>query len=104
MCERAWTSLPITTLVDGGERPQSSWCRSVAISGPMRYNCHMIVEHTGDAAQDLIGELGRKYVWWEPIGDEPHSEERIIGQAMNFGTFDDTRRLEKTLGYDRLAK
>jgi hypothetical protein len=64
----------------------------------------MNVEHTSETAQDLIEELGRKYVWWEPIGDEPHSEERIIGQAMNFGTFDDTRRLETTLGYDRLAK
>ena len=59
---------------------------------------------TSKVATDLIVELGRKYLWWEPIGDEPHSEERVIAQAMNLGTFDDIRRLEKTLGTDRLAK
>jgi hypothetical protein len=63
----------------------------------------MAVEHPSDCAQDLIAELGRKYIWWTPIGDKSHSEERIIAQAMNLGTFDDIRRLEKTLGHDRLA-
>jgi hypothetical protein len=57
-----------------------------------------------NGAKDLIAELGRKYIWWEPIGIESHSEERIIAQAMNLGTFDDVRRLEKTLGPDRLAE
>ena len=56
-----------------------------------------------DAAGRLIAELERKYLWWRPLRGEPHSECRIIAQAMNFGTFDDIRRLEKTLGPERLA-
>jgi len=63
----------------------------------------MTIEHPSDCAQDLIAELGRKYIWWTPIGDKSHSEERIIAQAMNLGTFDDIRRLEKTLGRCRAA-
>jgi hypothetical protein len=51
----------------------------------------------------MISELERKYLWWEPVGGEPHSEARIIAQAMNLGTFDDMRRLEKALGPRRLA-
>jgi len=61
------------------------------------------VARSGDAARRLIAELKRKYLWWEPVGEEPHAECRIIAQAMNFGTFDDIRRLEKTLGPERLA-
>ena len=64
----------------------------------------MTIEHTRDLAKELIAELGRKYIWWAPIGDEPHSEERIIAQAMNVGTFDDIRRLEATLGSALLAE
>jgi hypothetical protein len=63
----------------------------------------MAIEQASDAATTLIAELGRKYIWWEPIGDQPHSEARIIAQAMNLGTFDDIRRLETTLGHERLA-
>jgi hypothetical protein len=63
----------------------------------------MAIGHVNIAAEGLIAELRRRYVWWEPIGDEPHSEVRIIAQAMNLGTFDDIRRLEQTLGSDRLA-
>lgn len=64
----------------------------------------MGVAYASNAARDLIVELGRKYIWWDPVGDQPHSEERVIAQAMNFGTFDDIRRLEQTLGSDRLAE
>jgi|SRR5215467_14717071 hypothetical protein len=56
-----------------------------------------------DIAGCLIAEFERKYLWWEPAGEEPHSVCRIVAQAMNFGTFDDIRRLEKTLGFHRLA-
>jgi len=61
------------------------------------------VRRINDAAGRLIAEFERKYLWWEPVGDESHSEFRIIAQAMNFGTFDDIRRLETTLGFHRLA-
>jgi hypothetical protein len=57
-----------------------------------------------DEAARLIAELGRKYIWWTPLGKKPHSEARIIAQAMNFGTYDDIRRLEQTLGPARLAE
>jgi hypothetical protein len=57
-----------------------------------------------DAAKRYIAELGRKYLWWDPVGDQPHSEDRIIAQAMNFGTFDDIVVLEQTVGKKRLAE
>ena len=52
---------------------------------------------------ELIAELARKYVWWEPIGDAPPAPERIIAQVMDIGGYDDIRRLETTLGFERLA-
>ncbi len=55
------------------------------------------------AENQLLAELGRKYIWWAPIGSEPHTPERIIAQAMNIGTYEDIRRLETTLGFARLA-
>jgi hypothetical protein len=64
----------------------------------------MTIERARDPDKELIAELGRKYIWWEPVGDERHSEERVVAQAMNLGTFDDIRRLEKTLGSTRLAE
>jgi hypothetical protein len=57
-----------------------------------------------DAATRYIAELGRKYLWWAPVGAEPHSENRIIAQAMNFGTFDDIVVLEQTVGRSRLVE
>ena len=64
----------------------------------------MAGQHASDATKDLIAELGRRYLWWEPVGNQPHSEERVIAQAMDLGTFDDIRRMEKTLGSERLAQ
>jgi hypothetical protein len=57
-----------------------------------------------DAAKTLIAELGRKYLWWDPAGDEPHSQIRIIAQAMNYGTYDDIVVLEQTVGKGRLVE
>ena len=62
----------------------------------------MEIDHT--SAPELIAELGRKYIWWEPVGDAPHTPDRIIAQVMNIGTYDDIRRLEKALGYARLVE
>jgi hypothetical protein len=53
--------------------------------------------------EDLIAELGRKYIWWAPIGDKPHTPERVIAQVMNIGTYEDIRRLETALGFEQLA-
>ena len=56
------------------------------------------------SAPELIAELGCKYIWWEPVGNAQHAPDRIIAQVMNIGTYDDIRRLEKTLGFARLAE
>ncbi|MBS0530707.1 MAG: hypothetical protein JSS22_15165 [Proteobacteria bacterium] len=45
-----------------------------------------------------MAEFGRKYLWWEPVGAGVHSDERIIAQTMNLGTFDDIVLLEQTVG------
>jgi hypothetical protein len=57
----------------------------------------------GDARQ-TIAELGRKYLWWKPVGGEPHSDDRIIAQAMNLGAYDDILLLDATFGKTRLVE
>jgi hypothetical protein len=64
----------------------------------------MSAHDTGDNAKDLVAEFGRKYVWWEPVGEASHPEERIIAQAMDLGTYDDILRMEQTFGCERLAQ
>lgn len=59
---------------------------------------------TNDISREAIAEFGRKYLWWEPIGDQPHSEDRIIAQTMNLGTYDDILLLEQTVGRPRLVE
>ena len=57
-----------------------------------------------DAGRQTIASLGRKYLWWEPVDGQPHSEERIIAQTMNLGTYDDILVLEQTVGRSRLVE
>ena len=57
-----------------------------------------------DAAKTFIAELGRKYIWWDPLCDDPHSEDRILAQAMNLGTFNDIIALEENVGKRRLVE
>ena len=57
-----------------------------------------------DVSRETIAEFGRKYLWWEPVGDRPHSEDRIIAQTMNLGTYDDILLLEQTVGSARLVE
>ena len=59
---------------------------------------------TKDVSKETIREFGRKYLWWEPIGQRPHSEDRIIAQTMNLGTYDDILLLEQTVGGARLVE
>jgi hypothetical protein len=49
---------------------------------------------TSDAVKTYIADLGRRYIWWEPISDKPHSDDRILAQAMDIGTFDETIAME----------
>ena len=71
-------------------------------------NEHQIGYYDPMAANDIstetIAEFGRKYLWWEPVGDQPHSEDRIIAQTMNLGTYDDILLLEQTVGRPRLVE
>jgi hypothetical protein len=59
---------------------------------------------TDDVSQAVIAEFGRKYLWWEPVGALPHSEDRIIAQTMNLGTYDDILLLEQMIGKSRLVE
>jgi len=59
---------------------------------------------TNDVSQATIAEFGRKYIWWKPVGRQPHSEDRIIAQTMNLGTWDDILLLEQTVGKSRLVE
>ena len=59
---------------------------------------------TDDISQETIAEFGRKYLWWEPVGERPHSEDRIIAQTMNLATYDDILLLEQTVGKPRLVE
>lgn len=59
---------------------------------------------TDDTSGETIAEFGRKYLWWEPVGDRSHSEDRIIAQTMNLATYDDILLLERTVGKPRLVE
>jgi hypothetical protein len=41
---------------------------------------------------DLLRDFTARYIWWRD--EHPPSEDRIIAQVMNIGTYDDIRRLE----------
>src|SRR5438270_12598085 len=59
---------------------------------------------TNDISTHILQEFGRKYLWWKPIDGQPFSEDRIIAQTMNLGTYDDILRLEETVGKPRLVE
>ena len=59
---------------------------------------------TCDVSQAIIAEFGRKSLWWEPVGGQPHSDDRVIAQTMNLGTYDDILVLEQTVGKSRLVE
>jgi hypothetical protein len=59
---------------------------------------------TNDFSREIIAGFDRKYLWWRPAGGQPHSEDRIIAQTMNLGTYDDILLLEETVGQARLAE
>jgi hypothetical protein len=59
---------------------------------------------TNNVLPDVIAEFGRKYLWWEPVSGQPHSQDRIIAQTMNLGTYDDILLLEDAVGKARLLE
>jgi hypothetical protein len=52
----------------------------------------------------IFDEMCTKYLWWEPVGDEPHTEVRVIAQVMDIGDFFDVERLHAAIGDDRLRE
>jgi len=57
-----------------------------------------------DVFEKAVAEFGRKYLWWKPVGAKSHSDDRIIAQTMNLGTYDDILLLEQTVGRARLVE
>jgi hypothetical protein len=57
-----------------------------------------------DVSDEAIIGFGRKYLWWKPVDGLPHSDDRIIAQTMNLGTYDDILLLEQTIGSMRLVE
>jgi hypothetical protein len=60
------------------------------------------MQSASDAERALIADLEHKYMWWQPADGRRHAADRIIAQAMTYGTYDDIRRMETTLGCGRL--
>src|ERR1700676_1106612 len=58
---------------------------------------------TSDLSKTMIAEFDRKYLWWRPVDGGSRSEDRIIAQTMNLGTYDDILLLEETVGRTRLV-
>ena len=54
-------------------------------------------------SKEFLSELEQKFFWWEHVGSQPRSENRIIAQAMSLAPFKDVRRLETVLGPHCLA-
>lgn len=59
---------------------------------------------TNDVSGETVAGFGQKYLWWKPVGGLPHSDDRIIAQTMNLGTYDDILLLEQTVGSARLVE
>ena len=59
---------------------------------------------TRSLPNEFWSDLESKFFWWEPVGSQPRSNARILAQAMCMAGFDEVRRLEQTLGCDRLVE
>jgi hypothetical protein len=52
------------------------------------------------APSALLADLAARYIWWRD--KNAPSDDRIIAQVMNFGTYEDIRRLEAAYRPDEL--
>jgi hypothetical protein len=55
-------------------------------------------------SNDLLEQFRRKYLWWIPVDGHPFSEDRVIAQTMNLGTYDDILLLENAVGQTHLVE
>lgn len=78
--------------------PAAGRCRLGMIRLPMDKSLKL------DLPAGFVSELERKYFWWEPVGSEPRSQDRILAQSMDLANFADIRRLETDVGPDRLIE
>jgi transcriptional regulator with XRE-family HTH domain len=51
----------------------------------------------------LLAQLRKRYIWWEIPGSEP-TEERIIAQVMELGSYEDTQSLEEKIGLPKMKQ
>lgn len=52
----------------------------------------MTVAHPAGDRRTLLAEFAARYVWWSEDGGP--SDDLIVAQVMNLGTYDDIRQLE----------
>ena len=81
-------------------------CRKRSVPGKNSIAVLLFVMRKSTAIElpeNLSSELERKYFWWEPVGRQPRSDDRILTQAMNMASFEDVLYLETTLGTHILA-
>ena len=93
------------------------WLASGRIAGARRIGHHWaipadaaIVRHAPGrprkpaqpAADRLLREMARKYLWWLKPG-ETAQPDSVIAQVMELGDYGDVLRLEAALGRERLA-
>ena len=55
------------------------------------------------SAEETIGAMARKYVWWKAVAAEGHSLNRMVDNIMRCGSYDDIRKLESVVTPDVLA-
>jgi hypothetical protein len=59
---------------------------------------------SSETCTELIASLAAKYMWWPAASASGHSEDRIIAQVMDIGSYEDILRIEAALGRERLAQ
>jgi hypothetical protein len=59
---------------------------------------------TRNLPKGFLSELEKRFFWWEPVGSQPRSDTRILAQAMSMAGFEEVKRLEQMVGYDRLVE
>ena len=52
---------------------------------------------------DLAVEFERRYFWWQPVGAQERPVARILAQAMELGSFEDVRRIERAVEPQQLV-
>jgi hypothetical protein len=65
-----------------------------------RRDCRGLIEAPMPPEPALLAAFAYRYIWWRDA--QPPSDDRIIAQVMDLGTYDDVRRLEAAYGPQEL--